>query len=81
VLDTSWTANNPEDHSTRCRAAEDWRRRAAAAASTMSLFDDSDARRPDFEVVPWRFQYDFRCSAQRCTGHTQTIVDWEALAL
>jgi hypothetical protein len=60
---------------------EDWRRRAAAAASTMSLFDDPDARRPDFEVVPWRFQYDFRCSAQRCTGHTQTIVDWEALAL
>lgn len=47
----------------------------------MSLFDDPNVRKPNFEVVPWRFQYEFRCSAAACNGHTQTIVDWEALAL
>jgi hypothetical protein len=59
----------------------EWRRRAAGAASRMSLFDDPSVSKPDFEVVPWRFQYEFRCSAPRCNGHRQTIVDWEALAL
>jgi hypothetical protein len=59
----------------------EWRRRAAGAASRVSLFDDPDIRRPEFEVVPWRFQYGYRCSARSCNGHTQTIVDWEALAL
>lgn len=60
---------------------KEWDRRAAAAASRMSLFDDPSVRKPDFEVVPWRFQYSFRCTASGCNGHTQTIVDWEALAL
>jgi hypothetical protein len=59
----------------------EWRHRAVAAASRMSLFDDPSVRKPDFEVVPWRFQYEFRCSAPGCNGHKQTIVDWEALAL
>ncbi|MHB1511256.1 MAG: hypothetical protein ACYCST_19155 [Acidimicrobiales bacterium] len=61
---------------------EKWRRRAAAAAARLSLFDDPAERKPDFEVVPWRFQYEYRCRAPGCrTLHTQTIVDWEALAL
>jgi hypothetical protein len=60
---------------------DDWRRRARAARSVVSLFDDPELRKPDFEVVPWRFQYEFRCSAPTCNTHTQTIVDWEALAL
>jgi hypothetical protein len=58
-----------------------WRRLAAAAASRQSLFDDQNNRKPDFEVVPWRFQYEFRCLTPECGGHTQTIVDWEVLAL
>jgi len=31
--------------------------------------------------VPWRFQYEFHCSAPGCNGHAQTIVDWEVFAL
>lgn len=58
-----------------------WRRRATAAAGRLSLFDDPDDRKPDFEVVPWRFQYEYTCRAPGCRSHTQTIVDWEALAL
>jgi hypothetical protein len=59
----------------------EWKRRAEGVASRQSLFDDSDQRKPDFEVVPWRFSYSFHCSAATCNGHTQTIVDWEVLAL
>jgi hypothetical protein len=36
-----------------------WRLRAAGAAARQSLFDDPDDRKPDFEVVPWRFQYEY----------------------
>ena len=60
---------------------DEWQRRADAAGSRLSLFEDPNVRKPNFEVVPWRFQYEFRCSAPTCNGHTQTIVDWEALAL
>lgn len=59
-----------------------WRRRAAAADARVSLFDNPSNRKAPFDVVPWRFQYEFRCAAQGCNGkHTQTIVDWEILAL
>ena len=58
-----------------------WRRRASAAASRLSLFDPPDARKSELEVVPWRFRYQFRCSAPGCNGHAQTIVDWEVAAL
>jgi hypothetical protein len=58
-----------------------WRRRAQGAASRLSLFDNPSQRRPDFEVVPWRFQYVYHCSYPGCRGHEQTIVDWEVLAL
>jgi hypothetical protein len=58
-----------------------WRQRAQAVASRVSLFDDLVPRKPDFEVVPWRFQYQFHCLSSECKGHEQTIVDWEVLAL
>jgi hypothetical protein len=59
-----------------------WRSRAKAASSRMSLFDDpSSTPRPPFDVVPWRFRYEYRCAATGCSGHKQTIVDWEVLAL
>lgn len=37
--------------------------------------------KPDFDVVPWRFRYSYRCLSQDCNGHNQTIIDWEAVAL
>lgn len=59
-----------------------WQRRAEGANSLVSLFDDPTVDKPDFEVVPWRFQYRYRCRASDCsTLHTQTIVDWEIVAL
>lgn len=58
-----------------------WRERAAAIAAQPSLFDDPDTTKPDFEVIPWRFRYSYRCLALGCNGHQQTIVDWEAAAL
>ena len=58
-----------------------WRQRADGIAAQPSLFDEPEARRPDFEIVPWRFRYSYRCVAPDCNGHRQTIVDWEAVAL
>jgi len=58
-----------------------WTARAQGAANRLSLFDDPGTRKPEFEVVPWRFQYDYQCAASGCRGHRQTIVDWEVLAL
>jgi len=59
----------------------EWRRRAEGAKNRMSLFDDADTSKPDFEVVPWRFSYRYRCGREDCNSHTQTIVDWEVVAL
>lgn len=58
-----------------------WQERADAIAAQPSLFDDPDTAKPDFEVIPWRFRYRYRCLAPGCNGHEQTIVDWEAVAL
>ncbi|MDF1597698.1 MAG: hypothetical protein P1T08_16585 [Acidimicrobiia bacterium] len=58
-----------------------WRERAAAIAAQPSLFDNQDTPRPDFEVIPWRFRYSYRCLSPNCNGHRQTIIDWEAVAL
>lgn len=58
-----------------------WQERAKAIDAQLSLFDDDAARRPEFEIVPWRFRYSYRCLETGCRGHEQTIVDWEAVAL
>jgi hypothetical protein len=58
-----------------------WRERAEAIAARPSLFDIPDATKLPFEVVPWRFRYGYRCLASSCSGHKQTIVDWEVVAL
>jgi hypothetical protein len=58
-----------------------WQLRATAAADRPSLFDDPNAVKPPFEVVPWRFSYRYHCKATACSGHNQTIVDWEAASL
>ncbi len=58
-----------------------WQDRATAAAGRPSLFDDPDKPKPPFEVIPWRFSYRYRCQEGQCSGHEQTIVDWEAATL
>lgn len=42
---------------------------------------DPAVTKPDFEVVPWRFSYRYRCGRPGCGSHAQTIVDWEVVAL
>ncbi len=58
-----------------------WSERAEAIAAQQTLFDNSTTSKAQFEIVPWRFRYFYRCLAQRCNGHKQTIVDWEAVSL
>lgn len=58
-----------------------WRERAEAAASRVSLFEDPSLPKPPMEVIPWRFRYKYRCGRRTCSGHEQTIVDWEAAML
>jgi hypothetical protein len=58
-----------------------WRQWARAIAAQPSLFDDPTVKKPDIEIIPWRFRYRYRCRAPSCNGHAQTIVDWEAVAL
>ena len=58
-----------------------WTQRAEAVKGVYSLFDDTTVEKPDFEVVPWRFRYHYRCASPGCNGHAQTIVDWEVVAL
>jgi len=58
-----------------------WQARADAAAASPSLFDDPASAKPPFEVVPWRFRYSYRCATPTCSGHKQTIVDWEVVSL
>ena len=58
-----------------------WRERAVIIAAQGSLFEDHAPKPATFEVVPWRFSYRYECIASGCTGHNQTIVDWEVAAL
>lgn len=58
-----------------------WRAFAEGALARQSLFDDPSEPRAAFEVVPWRFLYQYRCSHPNCDGHRQTVVDWEISAL
>jgi hypothetical protein len=58
-----------------------WNSRAEGASARLNLFEDPALNKPPFEVVPWRFRYHYRCQADGCRGHEQTIVDWEVVAL
>ena len=55
--------------------------RAEASANQPSLFDDATTPRAPLEVVPWRFRGLYNCHTEGCTGHAQTIVDWEIVVL
>lgn len=58
-----------------------WNTRAEAIAARSSLFESSDNKRTVYRMCPWRFRYRYRCLESNCTGHLQTIIDWEAVAL
>jgi hypothetical protein len=56
---------------------------AAAFVSQGSLLGNADLeqQRKALEQIPYRFQYSYRCSDKGCSGHLQSIVDWEIAAL
>ena len=58
-----------------------WQHYANAIDAQSSLFDDPAVDKPMIEINPWRFRYRYLCREPNCTGHKQTIVDWEAYAL
>ncbi len=60
---------------------DEWRKRADAIAAQQSLFDDLNVTKAPFEIIPWRFRYKYRCLAPNCSGHCQTIIDWEVVTL
>lgn len=58
-------------------------RMAAAWAAQRSLLDTGELKqqREALEQIPFRFQYQYRCSDNDCRGHLQSIVDWEIVQL
>lgn len=55
----------------------DWTAQQRQVVERRQLFGPS--RRP-LERVPWKFQYEFKCS-DSCAGHAFQVFDWEAYAL
>lgn len=55
---------------------------ARAWAAQGSLLDGLAAeekghQRTALELMPWKFRYHYFCAEEGCSGHTQSIVDWE----
>ena len=52
----------------------DWSARQEAVVSQPSLlFPNGDT----LEQIPFRFSYRYRCEDMQCSGHKQSIIDWE----
>lgn len=52
----------------------DWDERRGAVVSQPSLmFPRGEA----LERIPYKFWYRYRCDEKRCSGHRQSIIDWE----
>lgn len=61
---------------------ERWKARAAAVGNQPSLLEEpSTSERKPLALVPWRFSYQYRCLEDGCTGHTGSLIDWEAFVL
>jgi len=64
-----------------------WQERADAIAAQPSLFEDPDTSKPDLRcdsvAVPVQLSMSLLHAdvSPSCSGHQQTIVDWEAVAL
>ena len=68
------TKRNPEQLRT-------WEAKASAIAVQSSLFGSRSDPKPPLEAIPWSFKYRYRCADSECNGHTQSIIDWEVVAL
>ena len=53
---------------------DEWDDQQQAIADQPSLFVPGKA---SLEKIPYRFRYQYRCADPACSGHRQTIVDWE----
>ena len=58
-----------------------WQARADAAVAQQSLFDDPMQQQVALEVPDWKFKYRYTCTHRNCSGHEQTIIDWEIAEL
>lgn len=47
---------------------------ASSAGTQPSLLNPA---KRELEKIPYKISYKYRCSEARCSGHTQSIVDWE----
>lgn len=56
----------------------DWDDSEKQILSQMNLFDPS---RKTLEKIPYKFTIKYICSAPKCSGHTQGIIDWETAQL
>jgi hypothetical protein len=56
--------------------AEAWAAQGRLGEST----ERSDERKA-LEQIPYRFKYRYRCPSPSCSGHNQSIVDWEVFQL
>lgn len=62
--------------------AKEWKPEFLAELQQQRLWDDRSTTRQPPRKVPWKFQYKFECSDQRCNGnHCMMIEDWELGAL
>ena len=55
-----------------------WSRRHMALFEQQRLFGP---QQKPLEKMPWRFRIRYTCSDRRCTGHDQSILDWEVVQL
>lgn len=55
-----------------------WSDRKQAALDQLTLFDPVA---PTLEKIPYIFSYRYACSDEGCKGHTQSVIDWEIMAL
>jgi len=56
----------------------DWDESEKQIMSQLNLFDPS---KKTLEKIPYKFKIKYICSAPKCSGHTQGIIDWETAQL
>lgn len=59
----------------------EWNDKAAAIAAQSSLFGGRSNPKAPLEAIPWTFKYRYVCADAACKSHTQSIIDWEVVAL
>lgn len=58
--------------------SEDWTPKQKEVLSQLELFEK---RISMLEKIPYRFKYKYLCADPNCSGHEQSIFDWEIFAL